>query len=193
MSDTTGVNQRPKATPPKVESPRTAGIAAASEAPAPSPERIPNPDLASEVALQEHIDALGPGFVRTPFGQRQARLSAQKREGFHRHWVNDVPGRVKMFQEAGWKVVHEKGQPLNDLVVGINARGEGQKAVLMEIPLQWYLEDMAARQRAADEIEQTIRRNEVAATDGSHRYTPKEGIEVRVEKLGSPLAPRVSS
>ncbi len=102
------------------------------------------------------------------------RSIAPSRPGFHRHWFNERPGRIAQAMAGGYKMVHENGKPI-ERVVGSNARGEGQTAFLMEIPEQWHLENMRASQQAADEVEATIRRNERAATDGSHRYIPREG------------------
>ena len=137
--------------------------------------------------IEEHVSALGPGFVRTPFGQRSMRLAAPRREGFHRHWFNDTPGRLARAFAAGYKVVNNSdGKPIKQ-VVSVSARGDGEIGVLMEIPIAWFLEDQAAQKRVADELEATIRRGEVAASDGSHRYVPREGIEVKTEQGGSHL------
>ncbi len=143
----------------------------------PAPRR-PDPELAQQVSRadvvdQDHLDALGPGFVRIPFGQRSARLAAPSRPGYHRHRFNDDGERVARALAAGYKVVNVNGKP-DRRVVGTSARGDGQYGVLMEIPLVWYEEDMRLSQKPADDIEATIRRGEVAVGDGSKRYVPLE-------------------
>jgi hypothetical protein len=191
MTDTTGINDRAKAVPKKIEPTRRLSE---SLAPVVGPgERAPSPEVdvsasaaviaardqatrqaAIDAAVREHIESLGPEFRRQAFGSRALKLSAPKRAGFHRHWFNDKPGRVATALAAGYKIVHENGKPI-ERVVGTTARGEGQTAFLMEIPEQWHRENLQASQQAADEVEATIRRNEIAATVGSNRYVPREG------------------
>lgn len=138
--------------------------------------------------LEEHIEAFGAGFVRKPFAERQMRLSAPRRPGFHRHWVNDIPGRVAHMQERGYKIVTERGNPIKK-TVSVAANGAGLDGFLMEIPVQWFEKDQRESQKAADEIEATIRRGEVAVGDGRNRYIPRDGIDIRDERQGSPLVP----
>jgi hypothetical protein len=167
----------------------------APEAPPPRPDIHPA-DLrameedrrATAEELAGHIEAFGPGFVRRPFAERQMKLSAPRRPGFHRHWFNDEPGRIAHMKERGYKVVTENGKPITR-TVGVSARGEGQTGYLMEIPLQWYEEDQRLSQKAADEIEATIRRGEMAVGDGRNRYVPRDGVDMRVERQNSPLVP----
>jgi hypothetical protein len=197
MTDPTNLNDRPKATPKRIEPLKRDGSTptspAAESVAAPASVR---PDeraarKATDAEIEAHIEDFGPGFVRKPFAERQARLSAPQRPGFHRHWFNDQPGRIVEMQERGYKIVTADGKPIKR-TVGISARGDGETGILMEIPIQWWLDDMRQQQRSADETEATIRRNEVAAGDGSNRYIPRDGITVQVERRGSALAPLVS-
>lgn len=111
---------------------------------------------------------------RIPVGQRN-RLSAPKRPGYVRRWVNNDPGRVQMFQQAGYKVVTDEGyDPANPGVVRVGDPsvgkpammgsgvveevGGGKKAVLMEIRKDWYDEDQAAKHRKIDQMESQIKR-----------------------------------
>lgn len=138
--------------------------------------------------LAQHIEAFGPGFVRKPFAERQMRLHAPHRPGFHRHFINDIPGRVAHMQERGYKIVTEGGKPIKK-VVSVAANGTGLDGYLMEIPIQWFEEDQRQSQKAADEIEATIRRGEVAVGDGRNRYIPRDGVDMRIERQNSPLVP----
>lgn len=138
--------------------------------------------------LAEHLKEFGAGFVRKPFAERQMRLHAPSRPGFHRHFINDIPGRVAHMQERGYKIVTEGGKPIKK-VVSVAANGTGLDGFLMEIPVQWFEEDQRASQKATDEIEATIRRGEMAVGDGRNRYIPRDGVDMRDERQGSPLAP----
>lgn len=194
---TDDVNDRPRAVPKKPEPLKRDGTALpftaveSVAAPVPAPARVDAVRKATDAEIQAHLEEFGPGFVRKPFAEREMRLTAPQRPGFHRHWFNDEPGRIVAMQERGYKIVSVDGKPMKR-VVGVSARGDGQVGILMEIPIQWWLEDQRAQQKTADETEATIRRNEIAASDGSNRYIPRDGITVQVERRGSALAPLVS-
>lgn len=138
--------------------------------------------------LAEHIKEFGAGFVRKPFAERQMRLNAPRRAGFHRHWFNDTPGRVAHMKERGYKIVTERGVPIT-VMGSVSAQGTGLLQYLMEIPLQWFEQDQRESQKAADEIEATIRRGEMAVGDGRNRYVPRDGVDMRTERQNSPLVP----
>ena len=99
--------------------------------------------------------------VRQPVSQRKV-LSAPKRPGYVRRWVNDTEGRVNLFTEGGWLPVENKEgletanksklveAPLGSIVS--RHVGNGMKAVLMEIKEEFYQEDQAAK---ADQISAT--------------------------------------
>lgn len=116
------------------------------------------------------------GRKRIPVGTRQ-RLTAPKRKGYVRRFVNDEGDRIKRFVEAGWNPVtgstlniDNPGEPvgIGDPRVGQSAplggpisevvdRG-GKKAYLMEIPKEWYDEDMREKLKKLDEFEDAMRR-----------------------------------
>lgn len=91
---------------------------------------------------------------RTPVGQRNI-LTTDQRPGYVRRWVNDVDGRLAMFEEAGYEAVRtptQVGDPAagNASQVGSVVRkpvGGGVDAVLMEIPVEYYDEDQAAKEQ----------------------------------------------
>ena len=97
----------------------------------------------------------GPGGrpIRIPLGTRNV-LTAPKREGYVRRFVNDEKDRVQQFEDAGYTIVHEEvqvGDPKagNETQVGSitnKAVGNGTRAVLMEIKEEWYKEDQKAKQ-----------------------------------------------
>ena len=90
---------------------------------------------------------------RIPLGTRNV-LTAPKREGYTRRFVNDQKNRIKDFEAAGYSIVRE------DIDIGDAKAGKGKKigsvvgkpvggdnsVVLMEIKDEWYKEDQKAKQ-----------------------------------------------
>lgn len=103
---------------------------------------------------------------RIPLGTRNI-LTAPKRAGFVRRFVNDKGDRVESFRDAGWNVVDEAVK-VGDPKVGrassmgslVNPSvGSGQRAVLMEVPEEIYNEDRAVSQAEITKVENEIKRN----------------------------------
>lgn len=115
-----------------------------------------------------------PGFVRKPFGSQRQKLQYPNREGYHRHWFNDEPGRIEAAAEAGYEHVRDERKGGNVQTVVGTARGGGALiAFLMEIPEEWYREDMAANEAEYASRMQEIRQGEHAkpqGRDGQLRY-----------------------
>ncbi len=112
---------------------------------------------------------------RIPLGTRNV-LTAPKRPGYVRRFVNDVPGRIQQFEAAGYSVVKENitvGDPKigKDLDPGSPVSlsvGGGTKAVLMEIREDWYTEDQKAKQDKILMAENDMKRNLNARREGSY-------------------------
>ena len=123
-------------------------------------------------------------FTRRPFGTWDQKLNYPSREGFHRHWFNDEPGRIIRAREAGYEQVHdEEGRPVCT-VVGIGRGGQALVAYLMELPLQFYQEDMAAQETVVHDLLAQIGRGEFAkppGADGSLRYAGSERGDIKIE------------
>lgn len=82
---------------------------------------------------------------RKPFGNFEQKLNYPNREGYHRHWFNDEPGRLLRAADAGYEqVVDPDGKPVS-MVVGVSRGGGALTAYLHEIPEEWYREDMDDR------------------------------------------------
>ena len=103
---------------------------------------------------------------RIPLGTRNI-LTAPKKPGFVRRFVNDKGDRIESFKDAGWNAVDEDVQ-VGDPKVGKASSmgslanphvGGGQRAVLMEIPEEIYNEDRAASQAKITQVENEIKRN----------------------------------
>ena len=111
--------------------------------------------------------------VRVPLGTRNV-LTAPQRKGFVRRFVNDEPGRVKQYEEAGYTIV--KGDvPVGDPKVGKELQpgspvslpvGAGTKAVLMEIKEDWYREDQKTKQDKINMSESDMKRKLNTRTEG---------------------------
>jgi hypothetical protein len=115
--------------------------------------------------------------TRKPFGSMSQKLYWPKREGFYRHWFNDLPGRIEQALQAGYTHVTDPStkQPVSR-VVGKNDRGEGFRGYLMEIPEDWWREDMATNDRVTAARIDPIRRGKPDEMKGQQGYTPQTGI-----------------
>lgn len=122
---------------------------------------------------------------RKPFGAHVQKLAYPKREGYHRHWFNDTPGRIMSAIEAGYEHVLDPvtGQKVSR-PVGVNEAGGALIAYIMEIPQEWYNEDMAKQQAEIDEREHAMRHG--ADSEGQPgkdgRYIPSQGIKIETNK-----------
>jgi hypothetical protein len=103
---------------------------------------------------------------RKPFGNLDQKLAYPERAGYHRHWFNDVPGRLMRAGEAGYDQVKDgNGQPVH-MVVGVARGGGALTAYLHEIPLEDYLEDMAANDSVVENRLHEIRQGQFAKPKG---------------------------
>jgi hypothetical protein len=115
---------------------------------------------------------------RKPFGSMSLKLDYAQREGFHRHWFNDTPGRIDRAKEAGYEHVKGNDQKNVSRTVGTAEGGGALTAYLMEIPEEWYQQDMASEQVVIDEKEEAIRRGKPEG-EGENQYVPSQGISIK--------------
>ena len=117
--------------------------------------------------------------ARKPFGARAHKLDNSERPGFHRHWFNDWPGRIQTALEAGYTHVKDVEGKNMCRVVGTQEHGGGLTAYRMEIPIEWYNEDQAAKEAREMEKMEQIRRGKVAdvvpGQDGAYVPMNKSG------------------
>lgn len=105
--------------------------------------------------------------VRTPVGgHRDITAVKDTPDGYVDRWVNDIPGRIDKFKQAGYELVesasvgdssvdgthNESGNVSRDM-------GKGITAYLMRQRKDYYLEDQDAKQKVVDEIEESLRRD----------------------------------
>lgn len=104
-----------------------------------------------------------PRKQRVPLHKRNTIKSAS-RPGFVRRIVNDTPGRVQAFLDAGYTVVtdgsevgdHATGLPKGTGTASTRQVGNGIEGVLMEIPEELYNEDQRDKQDMVDRTERAI-------------------------------------
>lgn len=108
---------------------------------------------------------------------KQKMLSAEKRPGYVRRWVNDVVDRIQQFEKAGWTPVVGESQNTSDKlaqtesqlgsvvrkIVNKDPNAASHWAVLMEIPEDLYNQDQAEKQKENDRVEESY--NRVAGAD----------------------------
>jgi hypothetical protein len=92
---------------------------------------------------------------------RSQILDSRQREGYSRRWVNlNVVGRREQLEAAWWKpVLDAEG---NETKVSKS----GSTMLLMEIPLEYFKEDIAAGQQKVTDV---VKENQRLAQD---EYTP---------------------
>lgn len=126
---------------------------------------------------------------RVPVGGTRDILTVKDKDpNYEYRFVNDLPGRLLRFQDAGWEVVTDDlkvGQEAVDAPSGKVGKavtknvGHGTVGVLMRIPKEWYDEDQAAKQDKVDALEasmnEDIRRGRIPYGDGQPGYTPTGG------------------
>lgn len=123
---------------------------------------------------------------RIPLGTPQLKLSAPKRPGFVRRWVNDDGARLQLAQDAGYAFAeseHPSGSNAEpgtrvSRVVGSKEDGSPLKAYLMEQREEWYAEDQATKQAEIDKTEQQIKAGNIDGKSADGRYIPPQGIKV---------------
>lgn len=158
MNDITEQPRRGPGRPPKYH-----------EVAAPLAEPVP-PDANHEVTAQPVRS------TRKPFGGLEQKMNYPDRPGFHRHRFNDVPGRIERALEAGYAHVQDKEGKNVKWIVGTAPGGGPMEAFLMEIPQEFFEQDMAAQQQIVNDRENAMRRGELETREGG--YVPKQGIKI---------------
>src|SRR5512143_1688839 len=136
------------------------------------------PVAISEVQQSSEIPTLPPRSNRKPFGALEQKLNYPQRDGYHRHWFNDVPGRIERSKEAGYEHVKDAEGKNISRIVGTAEGGGALIGFLMEIPEEWFQADMAEQQKQVDAKENAMRRGELESQEGDGRYVPKQGIKI---------------
>lgn len=94
---------------------------------------------------------------------RQNIIKAGTRAGYVRRLVNDVDDRIERFKLAGWSPV--EGESIGDPhaadpssigSASVKSVGGGTKAVLMEIPEEYYHADQKDKMKRVDTLEEAM-------------------------------------
>lgn len=165
MNDITEQPRRGPGRPPKYH-----------EIAAPIPAEVTGQGLANTAQAVVDNAALARS-IRKPFGGLEQKMNYPDRPGFHRHRFNDNPGRIERALEAGYTHVKDKEGNNVKWIVGTAPGGGPQTAYLMEIPEEFFQQDMAAQQQIVNERENAMRRGELEQREGG--YVPKQGISIK--------------
>lgn len=109
---------------------------------------------------------------RVPFGGHRRRLNIpdhMKHSKTHRYyWFNDIEDRLERALAAGYEFVNRKelgsrnvgdkdvNNQNSDLNSRVSKRLRGFDIYLMRIPVEYWLEDKAAKVREADKVDESI-------------------------------------
>jgi len=146
------------------------------------PGRPSNLEIAAREQTKTEVESSGKitRSSRKPFGAAIQKLAYPQRENFHRHWFNDEAGRIDHAEECGWTHVVESTTGKNVVrIVGTTPTGTPLMAFLMEIPEEWYQDDMKVYQDEINEKEAAIKRGDSDRKDGDGRYIPSQGINIK--------------
>jgi len=119
-----------------------------------------------------------PTPTRKPFGSQDQKMAYPEREGYHRHWFNDSPGRIYRATEAGYTHVIGHDEEKVSLVVGSKEGGGPLLAYLMEVPQEWWEEDRKSTQKITDDTLNAIERGK-STNPQDGQYIPAQGISIR--------------
>lgn len=112
---------------------------------------------------------------RVPLQGKQPLAVRGKESGFHYRIVNDKDDRVLDFKDAGYEVVSGTDATVGDKRVDRPAEegsvkhisvGGGDKAVLMRIPEEWYLEDQDAKLAHLQDLEDATKKDALSGHYG---------------------------
>jgi len=127
---------------------------------------------------------------RKPLGVPASKMAVAPRKGYHRHWINDVGGRIANAIEGGYEHVMRKDVSVSgeaqqgqgtkvSQIVGTKEEGGPLYAYLMEIKQEWYDEDQREKQKPVDETEKAIREGSLENGLKQHeKYAPDGGIKM---------------
>ena len=137
------------------------------------PKVIAGPDgdtVAAPVIAQPEPVAAMPAPTRrrkrADVNGQHLKLAFPEREGFHRRWVNDKPGRVAMFEKLAYDHVRDPSIKSDGpdgrirRLVGTTEGGAPQYAYLMETPREEYQFGVDEKEESRAAFEATINRGE---------------------------------
>lgn len=112
--------------------------------------------------------------TRTSVSQRNVLTVTGKDADYIYRVVNDQSDRIQQFIDAGYELVDANTVRVGDKRVdkaaaeGTKAQvavGKGEKAFVMRIRKDWYLEDQAAKQARVNELERSLKQTASSSAD----------------------------
>lgn len=134
------------------------------------------------------------------------RLTADTDPNYHYRWVNDDPGRIAKFENAGYVVVKSKdahaadgiGDSVASVAAGLNVEGRERRTFLMRLPREWHEDDIKEKRKIVDETEAPVHEaragkatRPVSGPEATQTavtgefYTPMSGTSLRRQTGGS--------
>lgn len=130
------------------------------------PRRTPEPVTAPPAQETKEPVAPSKRRRRAATGGFHLRLKTPEREGYHRRWFNDEPGRLANAEELAYDFVRDPATQSDSpdsrvrKHVGIGQGGQPLYAYLMETPIEEYRAGQAEKEEAHASFEAAIRRGE---------------------------------
>lgn len=123
---------------------------------------------------------------RQPFGAMHQKLALPPRIGYHRHWFNDVAGRIDEAKASGWAHIKNPrdGTPLKRSV-GTGRDNNVLYGYAMELPEVFWQEEMAARHQQAREKIDAIKAKPFRAQSGQSQASDQGKFYNPVEETGA--------
>lgn len=125
--------------------------------------------------------------IRKPLGAFSQKLALARRPGYHRHWFNDVAGRIEEASANGW--AHVKGRDGKPLArcVGTGRDKGSLYAFAMELPEVFWQEDQDARNQAATDKIDSLKKSPFRAEPGAAKPSDKGKFYDPSESESGPL------
>lgn len=148
---------------------------------------VPAPTFAATADAEPVPTGRPTRHTRKPFGSTNQKLAYPQREGYHRHWFNDNPGRIEYAtDEAGYTHVKDPRTGKNvQRVVGTREGGHPIIGYLLEIPQEWFDDDMARYENENAARDDAIRRGAVKAEKPEDRgrfYPEAQGRGIKIDQ-----------
>lgn len=160
-------------------------------------KNIPDDPRSPSLSKQEIEDMIKAERQRIPMSTPTLKLHVPEIPGYRTYWFNDDPGRISRALRAGYTFVTEDEIDLNvtttvcesalgngntDLGSNISLtvdRSTGQRAYLMKIKTEHYLQDQADLEQVNARVDRTISRGQIGAdgdlaVDRDKRYSSSD-------------------
>jgi hypothetical protein len=122
---------------------------------------------------------------RQEWGVFSQKLALPARPGYHRHWFNDVAGRIDEAKASGWAHVKNPrdGTPLKR-PVGTGRDNNVLYGYAMELPNVFWQEEMDARHAVANAKIEGIKKKIASAAPGQSQASDQGKFYSPVEESG---------